>query len=121
MNKDAEAKKKKRLDEDSATRAARIEKNRLEKNSKVKKNEGKAIEVNVSEFLEKAVIDSFVVNVGTLNGGRKCKFCKALLFNRENSSFCCSNGKIHLASEQSRKKSPKVLVKLLERKNLFVM
>ena len=91
----------------------------LESLNKVQRNEGKAKETDVSDFHEKSIYGLFYVNAGTLNGARKCNFCKAFLFKRENSSFCCSNGKININSEQQLKQCPTVLLKLFENKELI--
>ena len=61
----------------------------------------------------------FDVSSGSFKEGKKCEVCQALLFKNENSSFCCSNGKITLKEDQKLKSPPTELKVLLKSKGFI--
>ena len=56
---------------------------------------------------------------GTLKEEKICDFCQAYLFKVENSSFCCSHGKVKISEDQKLRKIPKELKVLLKSKQFI--
>jgi hypothetical protein len=113
--KKTEEEKVKKNEED----AERKKKQREEKKKNKGENEGKGVEVDVIDFQEATVTDMFDVSSGSFKEGKKCEVCQALLFRNENSSFCCSNGKITLKEDQKLKSPPTELKVLLKSKGFI--
>ena len=91
----------------------------IEKKKMKGKQEGKAVEVDVSAFQEAQVFNLFDVSSGSFKDGKKCDVCQAFMLRNENSSFCCSNGKVKLIEDQMLKFPPDELKVFLKTKEFI--